>query len=149
GQAEESQEVATTITPKMLEKVEKDSGNPEENDKWVEDLSQKGIKVIEKTIKRYAKLTNVLNDINELNEHCENELYYWEGILPKLDTINQLDEDLVEREGIVPPEEKGTQYAMEYLAKIRVEVVNQVKEKLEIEKDWVGKSIDTIDNMIE
>ncbi|KAH9294087.1 hypothetical protein KI387_040709, partial [Taxus chinensis] len=142
-------EIATTITPEMMDRIEKASKKVKAVDKWIEGLSQKGRQVIEKETDRYTELTKILNEINEVIELCENEVFSWEGFFPKLEAITQLEEDLLEKEGIVPPEEKGTQYVMEDLARIRVETINQVKEKLEIEKEWVEKTIDNIDIILE
>ncbi|KAH9294891.1 hypothetical protein KI387_038479, partial [Taxus chinensis] len=134
GKCNEGQEDISTTSLEVMEHIEKVFEKVKVVDTWVEKLMEKGKKSIKKARKKYEELKNKLNEIDELIEQCDNELFYFEGILPKLNRITQLDEDLVEKEGIVPIEHMGTQYAIEDLTKLRVEVLNGIKEKMETKK---------------
>ncbi|KAH9319230.1 hypothetical protein KI387_020999, partial [Taxus chinensis] len=117
---DEGKKIIISITTHILEEADRAREKVSVMDKWKEELTKRGSKIIEEAIKCYKKLNELSNDAIDQLKKCVDELYFWEIILPKMEALVQLDDQLVEDEQIVPLEESGIQHTYEGNIKLRV-----------------------------
>ncbi|KAH9292017.1 hypothetical protein KI387_042800, partial [Taxus chinensis] len=117
-------------------------------DKWKEELIERGNEINEEVVECYEQLNEFSNDASDQLNKCGDELYFWEGILPKMEALVQLDDQLVEDEQIVPPEERGIQHTYEGTIKLRVKTLKYIDEIILSKREKIAEHRDRLDEWL-
>ncbi|KAH9307897.1 hypothetical protein KI387_035808, partial [Taxus chinensis] len=85
-------------------------------------------------------------------DKCDTEQLIWSDMLPKMEAIINLGDDMVVREGIVSPDSVGSQQEYYNMEKVRVEILVQyfeiIDELRDKTMDYIGGLHDLIDKLI-
>ncbi|KAH9294034.1 hypothetical protein KI387_040755, partial [Taxus chinensis] len=116
---------------------------------WENDLVTRGEEIIRESVKRYSHIFEKVETTKALTDKCEAEKLMWTDMLPKMEAIKDLSDDLVVKEGIVSLEFVGNQQEYYEVAKVRVEILKKSVEILDELRDKTMEYIGGLHFMIE